>query len=160
MLFVCIASFSNAQFNKFDEYKIETFSTKSKIGVPDNNVKFLDDVEFQKVCKQFEKKKIKKLGQTVIGPGNISKEYICTSPKGDSSKMVCFKVFEVDDKKGVVKLEFKIVNAQASKGNGLINEFYYQVKKDYNYVVSLKADKKNSYTFLISPSEMNSLAKK
>lgn len=159
MLFVLIACISNAQIKDFNEFKIKTFSTKTKAGTAPNTVKFLDDVEFQKVVEHLEKKKTKKLGETIIGPDNLGKEYFCTNEKGNSADMICFRVFEITDEKNQITLEFKIVNNQ-SKNDGEVNEFYYHVNKKFNYVLTLKSCKKNSYTFLISPNETSKLAEK
>ena len=159
VLLLLIAGITSAQFEKFDAYKVQTFASKSKVGNKTNQVNFLDNVEFQRVQKRFNKKSFKKLGETVINPANLGKEYICTPKEGNDFDRVCFRVFEVDDEKKLVKLEFRVVNNQ-TKSTGKVSEFYYQIKKEYNYVVSLNTSKKNCYTFLISPSQSDELAEK
>ena len=160
VLFLAMVSICNAQFSNFDELKVETYSTKSKIGSQPVDVKFLDDIEFQKVQKLVKKKNLKKLGETVICPENLNKNYLCTTSKGNSSNIVCFKVFEVDEKKQTVKMEFRVIDAQGAPGKRLINEFFYHFTKDYNYAITLRADKKSSYTFLVSPNDATDLADK
>lgn len=160
VLFFAMASICNAQFPNFDELKVETYSTKSKIGSQSVDVKFLDDIEFQKVQNLVKKKNLKKLGETVISPENPNKEYLCTPSKGNSSNIVCFKVFEVDKEKRTVKMEFRIIDAQGAPDKRLINGFFYHFTKDYNYAITLRADKKSSYTFLVSPNDVANLAEK